>query len=219
MLLVVFFCFNWHAGVSLTGPNVHFYVSHIKEREGERMETDVRRSPGAEVTLQTRRTVCSSFHLSLSRRSLSPFSCLVPSLPIPLPSPPRHRLFTHPCLPLFMWLHLSAIIISLSLCLLLARLPFPHQKTSPLSFLSFMSLTSRLTALFTDSEDEAFYLKVCVSVCMPAPVCMCDRACVPYIGQPQLLLGAVKWFESINKAATLSSNFPAISYKSQSCKS
>lgn len=129
------------------------------------METDMRRSPGAEVTLQTRRTVCSSFHLSLSRRSLSPFSCLVPSLPIPLPSPPRHRLFSHPFLPSFMWLHLSAIIISLSLCLLLARLPFPHQKTSPLSFLSFMSFTSRLPALFTDS------VRVRVCACAIVRVC------------------------------------------------
>lgn len=57
MLLVVFLCFNWCAGLSLTGPMVHFYVRQIKEteREGDRMErgrmeADTRRSPGAEVT-------------------------------------------------------------------------------------------------------------------------------------------------------------------------
>lgn len=52
MLLVVFLCFNWCAGFSLTGPMVHFYVRQMKEteREGDRMEADTRRSPGAEVT-------------------------------------------------------------------------------------------------------------------------------------------------------------------------
>lgn len=45
--------------------------------EGGRIEKDTRRSPGAEVTLQTRRPVCSGFHLSLSHCSFSPFSCLV----------------------------------------------------------------------------------------------------------------------------------------------
>lgn len=46
MLLVLFLCFNWHAGVSLTGPTVHFYVRHIKEREGEWRERGWRQTWG-----------------------------------------------------------------------------------------------------------------------------------------------------------------------------
>lgn len=153
----------------------------------ERIETDARRSPAAEVTLQTRRAACTRFHLSLSHRSLSPFSCLAPSL-IPLPLPPLHHLFTRLCLPSFMrFTSVCHYHFCLSLCMILGGFRSPIKKSLFLTFFPFIYV------LYITSQSFIHWFRDW----RPSFKGMC----VAYIGQLPLLIGAMQWLVFINKSS------------------
>lgn len=168
MLSVVFLSLNWCAGLSLTGAMVHFYGRQIKETErdrmeGGRMEADTRRSPGAEVTLQTRCTVCSGFNLSLSHRSFSPFSCLVSFPAFTSPASSFH-------LPVPAVFHAVYICLPLSFAFLLACFLYSfHSSIKNIStflpFISVLYVTSRLpvsSIVFRNGDS----VKGCAYVCV-----------------------------------------------------
>lgn len=139
MLLVVLLCFNWWAGVSPTGPTVHFYVRHIKESEWwERGWRQMR------VGVQELKWPC------------RPGTLPAPAFIFHCHTAPFHPflvwfLLSFPCLyllciifspacvcPLSCGLHLSSIIISVSLfAWSLAASALPSKKTSLSHFFSF----------------------------------------------------------------------------------
>lgn len=179
MLLVVLLCFNWWAGVSPTGPTVHFYVRHIKERanggreDGDRCEESRSWSDPAFIF----HCHPAPFHPFLVWFLLS-FPCLYLLCIV----------FSPDCVcPLSCGLHLSVIIISVSLSLHYSwRLPFSHQKTLLSHFFPFIYV------LYITSHSFIHWFRGW----RPSFKGMC----VPYIGQP-LLIGTMQWLVFINKSS------------------
>lgn len=174
MLLVFFLCFNWCAGLSLTGPVVYFYVRPIKKRRRERKNggredggrhEKESRTGGAP---QTRRAVCSSFHLSLSHRSFSPFSCLVsfPAFTSPASSlhPPVPAVFhaVYICLPLS--------FVSLFACFLHSFHSSIKNISTFLPFIYVLYITSH-SFIHCFQEWRPLVKSVCVCVLLGAMQC------------------------------------------------
>lgn len=138
--------------------------------EGERTETDLTRSPGTEVTLQTMRSVCSGFHLSLLHRllftlffsgSFSRYSPAFTSSASPFHPPVS-------C-PLSCGLHLSAIIVPLSLHAPCNgfRSPAERNASTFLPFICVLYITSHsFIHCFQEWRPLFKALRTCVRVCV-----------------------------------------------------
>lgn len=188
MLLVVLLWFNWWAGVSPTGPTVHFYVRHIKERanggreDGDRCEESRSWSDPAD---QAR-----CLHpLSSFTVSPLPFTLFLSGSFSHSPAFTSSASSFHPTVSALFhaaYIRLPLSFLSLSLCMILGGFHSPIKKHYFLTFFPFiyvLYITSHSFIHWYRGWRPSF-----------------KGMCVPYIGQP-LLIGTMQWLVFINKSS------------------